>query len=109
MNVFSTTALVLVSFLLQQAACTHLETCECDEIRTIIMVNATVEEAIFKLESKFSLQITNVNQSELTATFEKHLKPIKRQLDYHLPLPPQEGWMRVAYIDMRNLSHQCPI
>ena len=89
-----------------QAACTHLETCECDEIRTL--VNATVEEAISRLESKFSLQITNVNQSELTATFEKHLKPIERQLDYHLPLPSQEEWMRVAYIDMRNLSHQCP-
>ena len=143
---------------LHQAACTHLETCECDEIRAL--VNATVEEAISRLENKFSIQISN---SELTTTFEKLLKPIQRQLDYHLPLPPtprvQEvfnesnsaksckaiydanldtksgyywiknssgsavrvyckmdsnctgytgGWMRVAYIDMRNSSHQCP-
>ena len=123
------------------------------------MVNATVEEAIFRLESKLSVQISN---SDLTATFEKLLKPIQRQLDYHLPPPPttpQEdfteanpaisckaiydknpdsksgyywiknsagsavnvyckmdanctgytgGWMRVAHIDMRNSSHQCP-
>ena len=47
------------------------------------MVNATVEEAISRLEGKFS-----ANQSELTATFEKLLKPIQKQLDYHLPPPP---------------------
>ena len=158
MKFLSTTVVALL--LLQQAACTHLETCECDEIRA--MVNATVEEAISRLESKLDFQIANVNQSELTATFEKLLKPIQRQLNYHLPLPsatPQEGltestpaksckaiydaysdaesgyywiktssgsavrvyckmdadctgytggWMRVAYIDMRNSSHQCP-
>ena len=124
------------------------------------MVNATVEEAISRLESKFSVQISN---SDFTATIEKLLKPIQRQLDYHLPPPPtspQEafteanpaisckviydkypdaesgyywiknstgsainvyckmdanctagytgGWMRVAHIDMRNSSHQCP-
>ena len=83
---------VVVILLLQLAACTHLETCECDEIRAL--VNATVEEAISRLESKFSSQISNVNQSELTTTFEKLLKPIQKQLDYHLPLPsptPQEG------------------
>jgi lipocalin len=121
-------------------------------------VNATVEEAISRLENKFSVQISN---SDLMATVEKLLKPIQRQLDYHLPppLPPQEvfteanpaksckaiydeysnaesgyywikastgsavnvyckmdanctgytgGWMRVAHIDMRNSSHQCP-
>ena len=149
---------ILELLLVQQAACTHLETCECDEIRA--MVNATVEEAISRLENKLSVQISN---SDLTATVEKLLKPIQRQLDYHLPPPPptspQEifteanpavsckaiydkypdaetgyywiknstgsavnmyckmdanctgytgGWMRVAYIDMRNSSHQCP-
>ena len=125
-------------------------------------MNTIVEEAISRLESKFSFQITNINQSELIATFERLLKPIQRQLNYHLPLPspiPQEGltesnpaksckaiyddysdvesgyywikvssgsavrvyckmdadcsgytggWMRVAYIDMRNSSHRCP-
>ena len=148
---------ILALFLVQQAACTHLETCECDEIRA--MVNATVEEAISRLENKLSVQISN---SDLTATVEKLLKPIQKQLDYHLPpipLPQQEvfteanpaisckaiydkypnaesgyywiknstdsavnvyckmdanctgytgGWMRVAHIDMRNSSHQCP-
>ena len=81
MKIFPTTILTLL--LVQQAACTHLETCECDEIRA--MVNATVEEAISRLESKFSVQISN---SDLTATVEKLLKPIQRQLNYHLPLPP---------------------
>ena len=75
--------MILALLLVQQAACTHLETCECDEIRAI--VNATVEEAISRLENKLSVQISN---SDLTATFEKLLKPIQRQLDYHLPLPP---------------------
>jgi hypothetical protein len=157
MKILPTTMLTLHMFLLQQAACTHLETCECDEIRAL--VNATVEEAISRLENKFSVQISN---SDLTATVEKLLKPIQRQLDYHLPPPPtspQEvfteanpaksckaiydeysdaesgyywikastgstvkvyckmdanctgytgGWMRVAHIDMRNSSHQCP-
>ena len=42
---------ILALLFVQQAACTHLETCECDEIRA--MVNATVEEAISRLESKF--------------------------------------------------------
>ena len=153
MKIFPATILTL--FLVQQAACTHLETCECDEIRA--MVNATVEEAISRLENKFTVQISNSN---LTATIEKLLKPIQRQLDYHLPPPPPQevfteanpassckaiydkypdaesgyywiknstgsavnvyckmdanctgytgGWMRVAHIDMRNSSHQCP-
>ena len=157
MKILPTTVLTLL--FLQQAACTHLETCECDEIRAL--VNATVEEAILRLENKFSVQVSNY--SELTATFEKLLKPIQRQLNYHLPPPPPEtpqefftesnpaksckaiydeysdaesgyywiknssgspvrvyckmdanhtgytgGWMRVAYIDMKNSSHQCP-
>ena len=120
------------------------------------MVNATVEEAISRLENKLSVQISN---SDLTATIEKLLKPIQRQLDYHLPLQVHHrrfslrltrlyhakpniqmlnlvtidwiknstgsavnvycrmdanctgytgGWMRVAHIDMRNSSQQCP-
>ena len=81
-------AAALTLFLLQQVACTHLETCECGEIRAL--VNATVEEAISRLESKFNVQISN--QSELTATFKELLKPIQRQLDYHLLLPPTSGW-----------------
>ena len=83
MKILSVTILTL--FLVQQAACTHLETCECDEIRA--MVNATVEEAISRLENKLSVQISN---RDLTATIEKLLKPIQRQLDYHLPPPPPQ-------------------
>ena len=150
-------ATVLTLFLLQQAASTHLEICECHEIRAL--VNETVKESVSRLESKFS--ITTSNQSELIATVEKLLQPIQKQLNYHLPPPPQPnevfteskpaksckaiydeysyaesgyywiknssgsavrvyckmdanctgysgGWMRVAYIDMRNSSHQCP-
>ena len=82
MKTLPTAALTLL--FLQQAACTHLETCECDEIRAL--VNAMVEEAISRLENKFSVQVSNY--SELTATFEKLLKPIQRQLNYHLPPPP---------------------
>ena len=188
-------AIVLTLFLLQRAACTHLETCDCHEIRALVnetvresisrldskfdgnralvnetvkvaisrleskfdkiiaLVNETVEKAIFRLESKFSVPTSN--QSELIATFEKLLQPIQKQLNYHLPPPPQPnevfteskpaksckaiydeysyaesgyywiknssgsavrvyckmdanctgysgGWMRVAYIDMRN-------
>jgi hypothetical protein len=62
-------AAILTLFLLQQAACTHLETCECDEIRAL--VNATVEEAISRLENKFSVRISN---SDLTATIESPFK-----------------------------------
>ena len=101
-------------------------------------------------------------QNDLTSTMERLLKPIKTQLDYHLPPPPrgttkenparscktlydarlsrfyinlvtiglvhevllskctaiwmqlllgnwqEVGWGTVAYVDMRNTSHQCP-
>ena len=156
---------VLTLFLLQQAACTHMETCECHEIKAL--VNATVERAINRLEEKFNDEVSKINNTVLTSTIEKLLEPIQKQLDYHLPLPPtatppappQEiftesnpaasckaiydaysdaqsryywingssgspvrvyckmdanctgytgGWMRVAHIDMRNSSHQCP-
>ena len=157
---------VLTLLFLQQAACTHLETCECHEIKAL--VNATIEQAITRLEEKFNDEISKINNTVLTSTIEKLLEPIQKQLDYHLPLPPtatatpaplQEiftesnpaasckaiydaysdaqsryywingslgspvrvyckmdanctgytgGWMRVAHIDMRNSSHQCP-
>ena len=156
---------------LQEGASTHLETCTCNEITELI--NTTVQQATARLEYKINLMIntaiSNINmtnddekfealQNDLTSTMETLLKPIKIQLDYHLPLPPivnseqkpaktcktlyddyphaesgyywigtQEspvkvycnmnaidsgdltgGWMRVAYIDMRNTNHQCP-
>ena len=76
-------AKVLTLFLLQHAACTHLETCECGEIRAL--VNATVEEAITRLENKLNVVIST---SDVTAAFEKLIKPIQEQLNYHLPPPP---------------------
>ena len=51
-------------------------------------MNVTVEEAITRLENKLSVQIST---SEVTAAFEKLIKPIQRQLDYHLPLPAANG------------------
>ena len=156
-------ALTMTLLFLQQAACTHLETCECHEIKAL--VNATIEQAINRLEEKFNDEISKIDNTVLTSTIEKLLEPIQKQLDYHLPLPPTatpspqtvfsesnpaasckaiydaysdaksdyywiktslgspvrvyckmdanctgytEGWMRVAHIDMRNSSHQCP-
>ena len=153
--------------LVQEGAFTHLETCTCNEIAEL--VNTTVQQATAKLEYKLSLMInaalSNINiTNDWTSSMERLLKPIKTQLDYHLPPPihvdlprfnnseynPAKsyktiyddyahaesgyywigtqgspvnvycnmnatssgeltgGWMRVAYIDMRNTSHQCP-
>ena len=155
--------------LVQEGVCTHLETCNCNEIAEL--VNTTVQQAAASLEYKLSLMvntaISNINvtsddakfdvlKNDLTSTMERLLKPIKTQLDYHLPPPTNGtkqhpaksckalytdyphaasgyywigtrgspirvycnmnatsgnltgGWMRVAYIDMRNTSHQCP-
>ena len=163
--------------LVQEGASTHLETCSCRAIAEL--VNTTVQQATARLEYKLSLMIntaiSNINMtnddakfdallSDLTSTMERLLKPIRTQLDYHLPPPvhvnlPRRnnseynpanscktiyddypraesgyywigtqgspvnvycnmnatssgemtgGWMRVAYIDMRNTSHQCP-
>ena len=143
----------------------HEEICSCSEIRSIVNINESIEQAVAKLENKLLLQlnsaITNQTlclqdmESSLTSTMERLLKPIQEQLNYHLPLPNSEeypaksckdlysndpdvesgyywiksssgsparvyckmdadcqnmtgGWMRVAYIDMRNSSHQCP-
>ena len=168
--------------LVQEGASTHLETCSCNEIAEL--VNTTVQQATARLEYKLSLMIntaisniniSNINMTnddakfdallnDLTSTMERLLKPIRTQLDYHLPPPvtvpvprfnnseynPAKscktiyddnphaesgyywigtqgspvnvycnmnatssgeltgGWMRVANIDMRNTSHQCP-
>ena len=161
--------------LVQEGASTHLETCSCNEIAEL--VNTTVQQATARLEYKLSLMIntaiSNINMTnddakfdalhnDLTSTMERLLKPIRTQLDWHLPPPvpvprfnnseynPAKsckttyddyphaesgyywigaqrspvnvycnmnatfsgeltgGWMRVAYIDMRNISHQCP-
>ena len=65
---------LLVLSLPREGAFTHLETCDCHEIKDI--VNATVQEAIAGLEDT------------LSATIKSALRPIKAQLDYHIPVPP---------------------
>ena len=154
---------LLALLFVEEATSTHLETCNCNEIRSI--VNELIEQAVAKLENKLLLEINSAitnktlqdMESSLTSTMERLLKPIQEQLNYHLPPPPPNskenpansckdlysndpdtesgyywiktssgsparvyckmdadcgnmtgGWMRVAYIDMRNSSHQCP-
>ena len=86
--------------LVQEGACTHLETCECHEIREL--VNATVQQAAANLEYKLSIMIeTAISkidttdeaafsslESSLIDTVERLVKPIQAQLYYHLPPPP---------------------
>ena len=47
--------LLLVLLFLEEAASTHLETCECHEIRSL--VNASIEQAIARLENKITSEI----------------------------------------------------
>ncbi len=73
----STLLLSLLSLtLLHEAVSTHLQTCECHDIRDL--VNITVQEAVVELEDRLT---------RLTTTMKQLLKPIKQQLDYHLPIP----------------------
>ena len=153
---------LLALLFVEEATSTHLETCNCNEIRSI--VNESIEQAVAKLENKLIVEINSAvtnkthqdMESSLTSTMERLLKPIQDQLNYHLQWPPNSeeypaksckdlyskdpdadsgyywiktssgsparvyckmdadcanmtgGWMRVAYIDMRNSSHQCP-
>ena len=101
---------VLTLLFLQQAACNHIENCGCHEIKAIInatvrqaitrleekaendtsKVNAMIEDAIIRLESKFNDAI----KPEFNETYERIsntdqlLKQIQGQLSYHLLQPP---------------------
>ena len=91
---------LLVLTLLQGTLATHLETCQCDQVRQL--VNSTVLEAVTGLEDRLSLLIhsavNNINttdnsalenlENRLTGTMERLLTPIQQQLDYHLPIEP---------------------
>ena len=93
---------LLVLTLLQGTLATHLETCQCDQVRQL--VNSTVQEAVTGLEDRLSLLIhsavNNINttdnsalenlENRLTGTMERLLTPIQQQLDYHLPQPRQQ-------------------
>ena len=90
---------LLALTLVQPALSTHLETCECHQIRQL--VNSTVQEAVAGLENRLSLLLQDtlhsINTTDssaldqlettLTTTVAQLLKPIQQQLDYHLPLP----------------------
>ncbi len=92
-----TTLLVslLSLILIHEAVSTHLQTCECHEVRDL--VNITVQEAVAGLEDRLS-KLLNTNttdsstlETRLTTTMKQLIDPIKQQLDYHLPLPSQLG------------------
>ena len=71
--------------LVREGACTHLETCECHEIREL--VSATVQQEISKINLTDEAALS-ILESSLIATMERLVKPIQAQLDYHLPPPP---------------------
>ena len=98
--------LLFVTLFLHEVACTHLETCDCHEIKAI--VNKSVETAVARLEWKLNVKINTVIsrintvisrintggsielsdlESNLKSTMVRLLRPIQRQLDYHLPPP----------------------
>ena len=115
MKLFPLICLLTLS-LVREGTSTHLETCECHEIREL--VNASVQQAVARLEYKLGIMIdtaisninttiSNINttvytaisnttdettlsdlESRLTSAIQGLLKPIQTQLDYHLPPPP---------------------
>ena len=115
MKLFPLLCLLALS-LVREGTSTHHETCECHEIREL--VNASVQQAAARLEYKLGIMIdtalsninttiSNINttvytaisntidvtalsnlESRLTSAIQGLLKPIKTQLNYHLPPPP---------------------
>ena len=102
MNFFPVLCLLLALSLVRKGTSTHLETCECHEIREL--VNVSVQQAVERLEDSLGIMIntaiSNINtrttdetalsdlESRLTSTIQGLLTPIQTQLDYHLPPPP---------------------
>ena len=99
MNLFPLLCLLTLS-LVREGTSTHLETCECHEIREL--VNASVQQAVARLEDSLGFMIntaiSNISttdetpfsdlESRLTSTLQGLLTPIQTQLNYHLPPPP---------------------
>ena len=99
MKLFLLLCLLALS-LVREGTSTHHETCECHEIREL--VDASVQQAAARLEDKLSIMINtalfdsnNTNdtalsnlETRITSNIQALLKPIKTQLDYHLPPPP---------------------
>ena len=99
---------LLVLTLLQEAFSTHLETCECNQIRNL--VDTTVKKAMSQLEDRllehFNLTLenqVNIFEDRLDTTMKKFLKPIKEQLDFHLPSPSMLGTKEHPVKSCQNL------
>ncbi len=86
---------LLFLILLQEGFSTHLETCDCKQIRGLI--NTTVREVTVGLEDRLTklillninLSMSNQSEARLTTTIKELLEPIQRQLNFHLPPPSQ--------------------
>lgn len=104
------TWIIIAQLLLWEVASAHLETCNCNEIRSII--DSYIQLAMARLENKFTREINSaVNEinktnsaklsslengltgmlydmkNNLTSSLEKFLKQIGEQLNYHPPPP----------------------
>ena len=104
---------LLVLSLPREGASTHLETCDCHEIKDI--VNATVQEAIAGLEDKLNTLIAKNSEktsteleSTLSATIKSALRPIKAQLNYHLPAPQSGTSEGDPAASCKELKHMYP-
>ena len=77
-----TNCLLLVFMFLERAASTHLETCECHEIKSL--VNASIEQAIARLENKMTVEInsaiTKINKTDDKLEIENILISYKEKL-----------------------------
>ncbi len=86
---------LLFLIVLQEGFSTHLETCDCNQIRGLI--NTTVREVTVGLEDRLTklillninLSMSNQSEARLTTTIKELLEPIQRQLNFHLPPPSQ--------------------
>ena len=114
--VFSLLTLALV----QQALCTHLETCEYHEIREL--VNTTVWEATEDLEKKLSkviyYAVKNINttddsafeglENRLIDNMERLIAPIQQQLNYHLSLPKVKNSQDHPHVSCKDILEKYP-
>ena len=126
MKLFPLLCLLALS-LVQEGTSTHLETCECHEIREL--VNASVQQAAARLEYKLGIMIdtaiSNINTTDKTALSDLEnrltstilLTPIQTQLDYitshhlHNNRPPTTTYNRyLTTIHQReNCGQPCNI
>ena len=90
MNLFALLPLLVLT-LLQGTLATHLETCQCDQVKQL--VNSTVQEAVTGLEDRLSLLIRNNMNTTDNSALENlenryHGATPYTHTDYHLPIEP---------------------